>query len=196
MPTGYTAKLMDKGQDFRSFVLTCARAMGACIMQREDPMDDLPKKQKPSDYHAKKLAETIKALAKLRAMTPSKQREYGNKLRDTAIATHTESKAKYRDEELRLEKMEAQIRAWRPPTADHLPLKEFMLGQIDISKHGVWYDKYLKEAQEKTAESYYIESLSNLVRDLHYHTDEHDKEAHAVNKRNAWIDKLYASLPK
>jgi len=43
MPTGYTAKLCEGEQSFGEFALGCARAFGACVMQREDSMDDLPK---------------------------------------------------------------------------------------------------------------------------------------------------------
>ena len=48
MPTGYTAIIEDKpGLTLREFALRCARGMGACIMQRDDNMDEPPKAPEP-----------------------------------------------------------------------------------------------------------------------------------------------------
>lgn len=195
MPTGYTAKLMEKGQDFRSFVLTCARGMGACVMQRDDPMDESPQKQKPSDYHIKAIAEAEKRLAKLKAMSPAKQREYGSDLRAAELTRLQQSQISEREQEARLERMEAQVRAWQPPTKDHGGLRDFMLDQIKISKHGDWMAKYVREAEEKGADAYFVEDLSKAARDIDYPREEHDKEVARTNERNDWIDQLYKSLP-
>lgn len=44
MPTGYTAIIEERADlSFRDFALRCARGMCACVMQRDDPMDELPK---------------------------------------------------------------------------------------------------------------------------------------------------------
>lgn len=195
MPTGYTAKLMEKGQDFRSFVLTCARAMGACIMQRDDSLEVLPEKQKPSDYHVKALADAEKKLAKLKAMSQKKQIEYGEEMRSKAVASAMKSRSKEQEEESRLDKMEAQVRAWNPPTSDHKGLKEFMLQQIATSRHGDWMEKYVREAQDKSPEAYFAGELSSAARDVRYHSEEYEKEIARTNERNAWIDSLYKSLP-
>lgn len=195
MPTGYTAKLMEKGQDFRSFVLTCARGMGACVMQRDDPMDEPPKKQKPSDYHTKAIAEAEKKLAKMKAMSTAKQRAHGEELRAAELARLKQSQADEQKQEARLELMTAQVRAWQPPSKDHQGLQDFMLDQIKISKHGDWMAKYVREAEQKGAEAYFVEALSKAARDIDYHREEHDKEVARTNGRNEWIDQLYRSLP-
>ena len=67
MPTGYTATLMEKGQDFPDFVLLCARAMGATIMLRDEPLDAPIPEFQPSDYSAKQLEESKEELARLLA---------------------------------------------------------------------------------------------------------------------------------
>ena len=47
MPTGYTTDIYNgKDVTFKDFALKCARAFGACIHQREDNIDDLPKLKK------------------------------------------------------------------------------------------------------------------------------------------------------
>lgn len=195
MPTGYTAKLMEKGQDFRSFVLTCARGMGACIMQRDDPMDQPPAKQKPSEYASKALKDAEKKLAKMKGMSAAKQRSHGEDLRSDAVASAMQSHHKALEEESRLERMAAQVRAWTPPTGDHKGLKDFMLEQIKISSHGDWCAKYVEEAKAKTPEAYFAEAVSKTARDLNYYAEEHAKEVARTNERNEWIEQLYRSLP-
>lgn len=195
MPTGYTATLMAKGQDFRSFVLTCARGMGACVMQRDDPMDQPPAKQKPSDYHSKAITEASAKLAKLKSMTPEQQRAYGEDLRAKAIASARQGHIEAQEQQARLDRMAAQVKAWSPPTDDHQGLKDFMLEQIQVSSSGDWAAKYVKEKEDKSPEAYFVDALSSAARDIKYHAAEHAKEMERTEGRNEWIEQLYKSLP-
>ena len=196
MPTGYTDKLMSEGEDFRTFALTCARAFGACIMQREDPMDEPPKKQGRSDYHVNAIKGAQEHLAALRAMTPEQQRAQGVALRRKAVDSARASCIKSQAENARLDKMASQVQAWVPPTDEHKGLRDFMLEQIKISRNDpTWTDKWSREAEEKTPESYFVEAISSAVRDIAYHEKELTKEMERNESRNEWIDKLYESLP-
>lgn len=165
MPTGYTAKLMDEGQDFRAFVLTCARAMGACIMQRDDPMSDPPKKETASDYHTKRLAEAKATLATLKAMTSEQRAAHGAGLRDAATKSAREYLATAVAQNERLDAMAAQVSAWTPPTDEHKGLRDFMLEQIKISRNDTsWSERRAEEAVAKSVEAYFVEALSSAVR--------------------------------
>ena len=67
MPTGYTAGVATgEIKDFKTYALQCARAFGACIMLRDEPMSDEIPEFKPSDHYEKSLA---KATADLAAFT-------------------------------------------------------------------------------------------------------------------------------
>lgn len=196
MPTGYTAELMERGQDFRTFTLRCARAMGACIMQRDDPMADEPKRQEPSDYHTKAISEAHERLAALKAMNPEQMHDEGQRLRQTAVDSARKGLHEDMAENARLEGMAAQVRAWQPPTDEHNGLKDFMLEQIRISMNDLkWAERWLKEAEDKTVEAYFVEAISGAVRDIRYHTGEQAKEADRTKGRNEWIEALYRSLP-
>ncbi len=196
MPTGYTATLVEKGQDFRTFVLTCARAFGACVMQREDPMDEPPKRQEPSDYYAKALAEAKQKVEELKAMSPDQAAAHGTALRDQKIARATEYLAKNNAENERLDDMAAQVRAWAPPSDDHKEMKTFMLDQIRISRNDLSYSaKRLAEAKEKSSNAYFVEALSAAVSSVSYYERELAKEIERASSRNEWIDQLYNSLP-
>lgn len=196
MPTGYTATLVEKGQDFRSFVLTCARGMGACIMQRDDPLDEPPKHATESDYYTKAIAKAKADLALFQAMNPDQQIEYGTQARQEAIKHGYEWLAKEQAQNARLDEMAEQVRAWEPPTDDHVGLKDFMLEQIKISRQDTGYiERSIKEAEAKSAQTFFVEALSKAVRDVAYYTVELQKEAERNKGRNDWIDRLYESLP-
>ena len=196
MPTGYTADLVEKGQTFREFALTCARAFGACIMQRDDPLNQPPQRQEPSDYHIKEIAKAKSLLSELSAMDAEQRFAYGEALRNEAVAAAESYQQKELEQDKRLAEMTAHVNAWTPPTADHVGLKDFMLDQIKISRKGNWYAKYVKEAVEKAPADYFAEALDNAKRDIEYHTKEHAEEVSRNDERNEWIEKLYSSLPE
>ena len=76
MPTGYTADVADgKITEFTEYALQCARAFGACIMLRDDPVSSEIPEFEPSDYSAKELAEAEKDLSQFLAMNESQRRE-------------------------------------------------------------------------------------------------------------------------
>ncbi len=196
MPTGYTAELMEKGITFRTFALQCARAFGACIAQRDDPMDALPQKQEPNDYNTKALKKARASLAKLKAMSAREAQEHGAALRKKTVDGAREYLAKSAAENERLRSMEREVSRWTPPTDDHKGLRDFMLEQIRISKNGDFAQKSLAAAIAKSAEEYFAEEVASASRDITYHTEECAKEAARTKSRNDWIEQLYASLPK
>ncbi len=196
MPTGYTAELMDKGQDFRTFVLRCSRAFGATIMQRDDPMSEPPKKQEPSDYHIKAIEGAKEKLAMLKAMTPEQQVAYGAARRLEAIESAQNYRAENREQNGRLDAMTAQVRAWEPPTEEHEGLKSFMLQQIEISRNDMSYSEgRVREEEARTPESHFVAAISGATRDIAYHEKEQAKEVERTSGRNDWIEQLYKSLP-
>ncbi len=196
MPTGYTAELMKQEQTFSEFIMTCARAFGALIMMRDEPNDaPIPEKFEPTDYHAKCLIETQEKIIKLKSMTESEKIVFGETEKDSDIKRNEEWLERECAENKRLENMEAQVRAWKPPTQDHQGLKDFMLEQINISKNDLIYiQTLLVEAKRKPAIAYYVATISNAVRNIKYHTEENDKEIERVNKRNDWIRQLRESI--
>jgi hypothetical protein len=62
MPTGYTAKLYDGDQKFQDFAMECARAFGALIEMRDEPMNaKIPETFEPSEHHVNGLERAKKA---------------------------------------------------------------------------------------------------------------------------------------
>lgn len=196
MPTGYTHELMDKGQDFRTFVLLCARAMGACIMQRDDPMKDEPKRQEPHDYNAKRLAEARAELRRLESMTHDGKYAFGTERKHDAITSAASHIQEYAAQNARLDAMMTEVVAWKPPTKDHVGLKSFMIEQMTISKiSDDYWRETLDAATRRSAMDYYTDAVAKAHEDIAYHVKATSEEEELTKGRNDWIDALYASLP-
>lgn len=70
MPTGYT-EIIERKPDLtlREFVLRCARAMGACVMQRDEGLDSPPRIDPPDTHYEDERRKAQARLLELRAMT-------------------------------------------------------------------------------------------------------------------------------
>ena len=77
MPTGYTAELSETpDMSFEAFAWKCARAMGVCIMQRDDSASTpIAMEETPCDYYAESLSAAEKDLIELRSMDTEEVRK-------------------------------------------------------------------------------------------------------------------------
>lgn len=193
MPTGYTDAI-GKGISFRKFVLTCARAMGACIMQRDESLDVEPTIPEASTYNAKALED---ARTELNAIgnwsTADIAREYTKEL-----AARTDSYLKYEAEKKELRNkynaMLARVLAWEPPTADHEGLKDFMLQQI---RESIRFDCHESEPPTTMSpEDWYQNKIDTLQKSMEYHEKANAEEIERTKSRAAWITALMESVPQ
>jgi len=196
MPTGYTADLMEKGQDFKTFVMRCSRAMGALIMMRDDPMDaPIPKKFEPSDYHIKALVEARETHDRLTAMSNEEKIAFGKEEKEKAIKRHQGWLERDRIQNDRLAEMQSQVMAWRPPTPDHEGFKKFMLDQIKISMNDTEYiARQITEAEEKSPMDFYVAALSSAAWNINYHKKGNTDEIDRAEKRTEWVNQLRKSI--
>lgn len=187
---------MEEGQSFPDFVMLCARAMGACILMRDDPLDaKIPKRFEPSDYHTKRIKEARAELTRLRGMNNREKIAYGQAQKKADIKRNEEWLAKEIEQNKRLCGMEQRVIAWNPPTPDHTGLKKFMLEQLNISKNSLDYiEKSLAEAKAKAPMDYYAAAVKQAERDIEYNTEEHGKEVERANGRTQWVEQLRKSI--
>lgn len=198
MQTGYTSSIAD-GVSLRQFILSCARGMGACIMQRDDPMSDLPKKREPEDYHAKQIAKANARLAEIKTMsdevaTEKALEEYNAEIKsiEDSILRNNKLKSQY-------EAMLSQVKGWAPPTEEHCGLKEFMVSKITDSMQfdcgGTYNENRLSGLRRLSGDEWKNKEIQSALKDLDYHTREYDEEVARCESQNRWIDALYGSLP-
>lgn len=194
--TGYTAKLVESGQSFPEFVITCARAMGACITMRDDDLDTpIPEKFEPSNYHVEALKRAQDELAQLEKMTDDERLELGEKRKVADIASYNKYLDEYRAQNARVREMIAKVSAWTPPTPDHVEFKKFMLEQLNVSiQDEKYYMNSIETAKNTSPMEYYEAQVHSATWGVNYHEKEMKGEEERVNNRNEWVSQLRASL--
>lgn len=198
MPTGYTANMLEKKQTFTQFAMSCARAMGVCIMQRDDGMGDKTDLNPiPSQYHKEALDEAIKKEADLTAMTEQQIEAYGAEQIKEDIKTHEEINKKDTDENAGLTKMRVKVQEWEAPSEDHDGLKDFMLNQLLVSLNdGAYRKKKIEAIRLETPQERHEADLIQAGRDIAHHAKEWREENHRTRKHANWIQSLVNSLPE
>ena len=191
MPTGYTTDIYNgKDVSFKDFALNCARAFGACVMQRDDPADEKPKIMPEESYHADKLKE----IGKFKKPTKTKFNNYIKE--QTAYWQESIDKKKKLQIAYDIKIKEAQN--WTPPTPEHEGLKKFMIEQLTESMKfdcdGDFYESELISLKALTYEKYVLKEKSEYERSIVFHTEYLKKDLNTIRQRNKWIQDLYNSL--
>jgi hypothetical protein len=192
MPTGYTAPV-ESGEitTLPQYALLCARAFGATIMMRDDPLDaPIPERFEPETSHYdEKIEQARERLRVAQAMTQADAATAANEAFRSAMESHESYEARRKTENDRFRAMADKVEAWDVPE-DLAELRKFMLQQLDASifeyKHEpptclTWSE--FKESEVKAAEA-------DVVR----YTKHRDDEIERANGRNHWIAELRRSL--
>jgi len=195
MPTGYTAPVVDgEVTEFKDFALRCARAFGALISMRDEPLSAPIRDEVDGDegYYKERLNEDIALLAKLEAMTLEDAAVESEKDYQTIGKWHRESIERLTAENDRLKAMEAKVFAWEPPTRDHQEMKNFMLEQLRISYNDTSF--YSKDLVKQTPIEWLHNKITETKKEIKRYTKEAEKEAERIASRNKWIKELKESL--
>lgn len=200
MPTGYTAAIGEgKGITFEKFILQCARAFGACIEMRDEPMDKpIPDEFKPSDYSKKQLAEANKLVEALDAMTDAECAKKARSEYDESVKYHKEGIAKNATLKSKYEEMLAKVEAWTPPSPDHEGLKKFMREQIAESIQfdcgGSYHADALNQLRVQTGAEWRKSAIEKARKDIAYHSKSQAEENERAAKRTLWVRQLRESI--
>lgn len=131
MATGYTHPVCDgEITEFPDFALMCARAMGATIMQRDESVDSLPRPPEVSEYATKAVTVAEAALVEAQGWTEAESVALAQEAFDARRRMIDEARAAAAEKVARCDRMRDFVRAWVPPTADHVGLKKFMMEQL------------------------------------------------------------------
>ncbi len=194
MPTGYTLEI-EKGISFNDFVLTCARAFGACIELRDSSLSPNIPEFKPDDFHLKGLMVAEKDIDKFFDMTDEEaavlaQKEYVERVEC--------DKAAIKKEEALKEKYFAMLNQalnWKPPTDEHNELKSFMTQQIrDSLKFDCSTGYYKRDFKLLSGKEWLETKWTNNIESIGYHKKGYLEEVVRVKKRNKWVNELKESL--
>lgn len=197
MPTGYTA-IIGEGADFKRFVWSCARGMGALIDMRDMPSDaPIPDRFEVSSYHPERIVELE---AKLVELDATDMVEFKRKIDEKyTIEVANAAERRGRDAELlaKYEAMLAKVEAWTPPTEDHNEFKEFMIQQIQSSIDfdcNSRYDYSPKPPDCSPIAVLFVERRQSILKEIEYHKTKHQEELQRNEERNQWVKALRDSL--
>jgi len=199
MPTGYTAQLCKEEQSFEEFALDCARNFGATITMRDEPRYTPIPKFEASTYHKDALLLAEKEKARLDSLSIEEWEVAAKKdLESKRIASiaYIEKQDKVK---LRLLKMKQKVEDWRPPSGDHINMREFMLSQLETTMK---YDGNSEREQEALAampsEPDYSAWAANTrfinSKSIKYHEEQYAEELERTEERNKWVSQLKDSL--
>ena len=138
MANGYTYGI-EENPNFtaKDFALTCARAFGAFIHQRDQPLSELPKAPEMDSYPVQRLERALKEKADWNATSLEDKRAQWEEYTRNLQAQYTEQVQEYKVMSKRYAEMRASVEAWQvPEELDNL--KNFMLKQIDESVRWSW----------------------------------------------------------
>jgi len=192
MPSGYTSDIYNgKEVTFKDFALGCARAFGACVMQRDDPADEKPKIMPEESYHT----EELKKLKKFQKPTEA---EFDSYVKET-IADYEKSIKEKNELKKRYSDMIEKAKNWQPPTKEHERLKAFMIEQLTDSRNfdcgGLdYYEHEIKVVSVMTYKDYVTKKLIEHNRSIERHKEYEARDINNIKQRNKWIKDLYDSL--
>lgn len=205
MPTGFTARLYD-GEDLslREFMLICVRGMVPYRDVVEEPLPPPEITHPPSEItpprDSRVWARMYPEIQGLRAeldelmnLSPEEacshaEAEYQEEMERWAVR---EKRARAR--QARYEAMEAQVRAWVPPTPDHEGFKAFMLEQLSQSK---LFDCPTREAPTQlSGEDWRSLQKKILEADIQYTLHRASRKAKTQEEARAWVEAFWQSLP-
>lgn len=182
MATGFTGKLVEEGQPFNEFVMTCARAFGPMIEMRDMPLDaPIPESfDGGSSYHKDGLREVQEELKRLQRMSNEERQAYGEAQKQHSVAAFEESIDKVSAQHQRVLDMKQQVSEWNPPEA-YIDLKVFMLSQLGMSDSDPEFlVKLLNDTVARLPMDFWDAAVEYAMREIDYH-----KRGLADSKKNA-----------
>lgn len=197
MPTGYAAVLLDKPETtFEQWALLCARAFGALVTMRDDDMNaPIPEELKPSTYAAEHAEASKVKYQKLLQMDSAAQQKYGEEKQREDIASIRRCMEQNAAQDNTLNAMLAKVVKWEPPTTEHQGMKDFMLEQLRISKHGDdWTADELRRLEAKSAMGFYWDDVAREAKNITYYEKSQREENERTAGRNKWLRDLRDSL--
>lgn len=194
MPTGYTTNI--ENLNFQDFALTCARAFGACITLRDEPLAPNIPEFKVEPFYAENLQAATQALEDFKNKSDDQLKvEYNAFCADLQASTE-ERKRKNSSLKASYTNMILSVERWKPPTEEHVELKSFMLGQLRESLQFDCYentDDFLNPRQP-SFEDWKIQTRNQLSRSVELRRESYQEEIQRVGQRNAWVKALKESL--
>lgn len=196
MPTGYTSFIEDGSIDTaQDFLMLCARAFGACIEMRDEPLaKPIPTEFKPDTYYSEWVDMARNKLEKYQAMSIEEAERKCEIEYASEIERRTGYKKNAKDLLDRYNKILSGIESWEPPTEEHENLKKFAIEQIKMCLPDPEYYDRQEAPKRKDAQKWLQEEIEFCKQQIENYTNKQEKENARVAENNKWLNELRDSL--
>jgi len=196
MPTAYTAILTRRDDvSLEEFAMRCARAFGAAIMLRDDPLETPIPEFTVGDYYKQAVSARTAELQAFMALDLTGRVEFAKEQIQRQLQEIEDSKKGTLEENARYDSMAGKVMRWTPPTPGHDELKAFMLEQLEMSKESTnWTDQAITVLREADPEDWARGYQVNLNRQLAEAIRTLQKQQRRTDEGNEWVRKLRLSL--
>lgn len=195
MATGYTAKVKEQDDvPLREYALDCARAFGALITMRDEPMNaEIPEELEISSYHKKALGKASKEFYNAIGMRNDEAERLANEAYVGNLESHGESLKENKETSFRYGKMLAKVARWQSPSEDHDSYREFMISQLEDSlSFDCGHSSYMPKKQ--TGAEYRATLVKDAKWSMDYHKKNFAEEVKRTKRRTKWVQDLRDSL--
>jgi hypothetical protein len=197
MPTGYTAALYEgQTQTFPEFAMSCARAFGALITMRDDPIGTpIPEEIKPdTSYYEEKIRNAETEIVEAKAWSAATAERLAIEAYEAQVARYEQALAEAQARAERYQLMLAEVEAWEPPTEEHQGLKKFMVEQLTSSIDFDCDTSYRSRPARQSGEEYREAVVAKARSEIAYSTRHIAEEIDRATDRTNWVRALRASL--
>ena len=196
MPTGYTSKVQSgEITDFKEYAMLCARAFGATITMRDDPLDAPIPKFKINEYYEESLKKRRKELEDFENLSEEMVRLKYKQSVDDQEKRYNERMEEIDQYQSRYENMLEKAKQYVPPTEEHKEFAKFMISQLEDSIEGDCGRQFWEKNNKKLSlEEWKQEQHDSLKWSLDYAEKGLKEEIERVNGRNKWMADLRTSL--
>lgn len=196
MPTGYTAKVATgEMTEFSDFALLCARAFGATIDVRDEPLDNsLPERFEPSPHYKDCMARDQAEIERLISLSQSEiqaERDEEERKRTAERERYLSGKA---EQKARYEAMLEKVSAWEPPTSEHVEMKRFMVEQLTKSIDFDCQPSDYRADAVPPADEWLKTRIERLEENVKSWASFYAQEVARTEGRNQWVSDLRNSL--
>ena len=191
MPTGYTAGVADGTiTDFKEYALQCARAFGACIGLRDDPLTSKIPEFEPSDYYTKRLSELETELNMFMGAGPAERRslyeaEQVERMKQKELRLDNK-----REERARYESMLAKAKAFKYTSPYHDSYTKIIVEQLEQSIDFDCDTSYYDDQTIPSFNKWQDEKLQELISSIKRAKDSVKYEQKRTDSRNKWVKQL------
>lgn len=196
MPTGYTCYIEDGSiTDASQFLLLCARAFGACVEMRDEPLwKPIPEEFKVDKYFEESVIRAEQDLIKAKSLSLEEAR-----IRcENYFKEELNRRKRYKETQQalldRYKKVLEGVVTWNPPTKEHEKLKQFAFEQISMCLPDPGYYERLPEPKMEDPEEWLAGHIEDCEKRLQRRIEDENRHKNLVATRNKWLKDLRDSL--